>query len=375
MLKPVHTYSHTRSLPPSRPPQVFKELMLFGSHIDRIIVLKDGVSRLGLDNALPAEVASAAEGETCVRRFLDRLGDEPALREMRGRVYITPADSRDEDELKASKDGTELDTLADKRRALGEAASERPRDGVYLAELRRANKYRHTADGLWSKSLLARGVCDAVGRTRARAMPYWDRYDEGIFVGARFGGSPMHVDQIMWSNVGKNWLGHKLLVVWPYGEASGPLFDEHHYNLFIPPLQPNESRALEQAAQVALLGPGDVVLFSGGNAHMAVSVSAGLSVTAYESFLNLHPRNLAAFVESGTKAHYRQCRSRQPMLDDIKGDVSESLNDLCEDVEGNELRDAELEAAAPAAIHALRQDELIARKVQPLRPARRQRHA
>ena len=45
---------------------------------------------------------------------------------------------------------------------------------------------------------------------------------------------------------------------------------------------------------MALLGPGDVVLFSGGNAHMALSVSDALSVTAYESFVNLHPRNLGA---------------------------------------------------------------------------------
>ena len=81
-------------------------------------------------------------------------------------------------------------------------------------------------------------------------MPYWDRYDEGLFVGARFGGSPMHVDQVLWSNVGKNWHGHKLLVAWPYGEPSRKLFDEHSYSLFIPPLSERESRALEQAAQV-----------------------------------------------------------------------------------------------------------------------------
>ena len=30
---------------------------------------------------------------------------------------------------------------------------------------------------------------------------YWDRYDEGLFVGGTLVGSPMHVDQIIWSNV------------------------------------------------------------------------------------------------------------------------------------------------------------------------------
>ena len=55
----------------------------------------------------------------------------------------------------------------------------------------------------------------------------------------------MHVDQIMWSNVGKNWLGHKLLAVWPYGEASRATFDEHNYANFVPPLADaeGESRA------------------------------------------------------------------------------------------------------------------------------------
>ena len=64
------------------------------------------------------------------------------------------------------------------------------------------------------------------------------------------------------------------------------------------------------------------------------------------------------------------------MLDDIKRDVCEALSDLCEDVEGEVLQsDPELAAAAPAAIDALRKDELIAERVAPLRPSRRRRRA
>ena len=37
---------------------------------------------------------------------------------------------------------------------------------------------------------------------------------------------------------------------------------------------------------MALLLPGDCVLFSGGNAHMAMSVSDELSATAYAQILN-----------------------------------------------------------------------------------------
>ena len=55
--------------------------------------------------------------------------------------------------------------------------------------------------------------------------------------------------------------------------------------------------------------------------------------------------------------------------------VAESLNDLVEDLEDDVLRDAELEAAAPAAIAALRTDEHIRRQVAPLRPPRRRKLA
>ena len=66
---------------------------------------------------------------------------------------------------------------------------------------------------------------------------------------------------------------------------------------------PNSAhRALRtRRSQVALLGPGDVVVFSGGNAHMALSISSNLSLTAYESFVNLNPTNLRAFLDSGTQ--------------------------------------------------------------------------
>lgn len=354
---------------PAKAPHVIRDLLefedevLFGVHINRVVVLPGGVAKLGHGDALPAYVCDAAHGETSVTAFLERLGDDEHLRTLRGRVYCTPPGSRDERELKEN-DGTTLDTLDQKRAAL----RERENDGcdVYLAELRRAAKYRHGEDGRWAKTVLARDVYDWVGKKRARAMPYWDRYDEGVFVGARLGGSPMHVDQCIWSNVGKNFAGYKLVAVWPYGERSRADFDEHAYSLFVPPLSASESACLERATSVALLGPGDVVVFSGGNAHMALSVSTALSITAYESFINLCPRNLEAFLDSGTADHYRQCRTRQSMLEDIKGDVADAMCDLAEDVRDGVLRDDDLEAAAPAAVAALRRDTLLAKKVPPM---------
>ena len=50
------------------------------------------------------------------------------------------------------------------------------------------------------------------------ALFYHTRYDEGVFVGSRFCGSPLHVDQVSWSNIGKNFKGAKLLAIWEAGE-------------------------------------------------------------------------------------------------------------------------------------------------------------
>ena len=146
------------------------------------------------------------------------------------------------------------------------------------------------------------------------------------------------------------------------------------YTLFLPPLLPSQSAALRRARQVALVGPGDVFVFSGANAHMALSVSAALSITAYESFVNLHPTNLRVLLDSGTPRHYRQCRTRQPMLDDIKLDIAEALNDVTGDLEEGELADRDVEAAVPTALEVLRTDDVIARKVLPLRQKRPRYH-
>ena len=77
-----------------------------------------------------------------------------------------------------------------------------------------------------------------VGVERAELMPYWDRYDEGVFVGGAGSGSAMHVDQIGWSNIGKNWTGHKLVAIWPYGAASNRALDSHLDVLFVRPSAP-----------------------------------------------------------------------------------------------------------------------------------------
>lgn len=94
--------------------QEFEEAVLYGKHIDEILVLKDGVRRLGQADAVPEELLQAVQREKCTRSFLDSLSEE-LLQSLRGRIYCTASGSRDEYELKKQADGTALDTLLDKR--------------------------------------------------------------------------------------------------------------------------------------------------------------------------------------------------------------------------------------------------------------------
>ena len=68
-------------------------------------------------------------------------------------------------------------------------------------------------------------------------------------------------------------------------------------------------------------------------------MSSGLSLTAYESLLNLNVTNLRAFLDSGTPRQYEQCRARRSMLDDIKREVADAALDLIEDVDDGKLHD------------------------------------
>lgn len=69
---------------------------------------------------------------------------------------------------------------------------------------------------------------------------YWDRYDEGLFAGGRGSGKGVHIDRVLWSNVGKQWRGYKLLAAWPPGETSKRVASELSDVVFSPPLTGRE---------------------------------------------------------------------------------------------------------------------------------------
>ncbi|CAD7966534.1 unnamed protein product [Amoebophrya sp. A120] len=159
---------------------------------------------------------------------------------------------------------------------------------------------------------------------------YWDRYDEGVFLGGDRSGKALHIDQILWQNIGKNWTGYKLLAAWPVqttselltkvsdclflprvpvveqvertsscGEQEDPrVMDEgaeedagtkklkdkrtntteqtekqvkvNNIKMKLPDL---ELSLLQKAAAVCLIKPGDVFYFTGGVPHVTLSVT------------------------------------------------------------------------------------------------------
>ena len=305
----------------------FVHELYYGNHLDEIVVLKDGVQLLQQESALPHAISTAAKSARTVREFLHALGDE-VLESHNGRIYYADDTGRFLDQLREDPESkAQLSDLREKLAAINKekAAGDA---SMYLAELRRKTKFRHPSDNHWAKTALNTDVKDYVGVERADLMPYWDRYDEGVFVGAAGAGSAMHVDQIGWSNIGKNYTGHKLLALWPYGAASNTALDSHLDHLFAAPhgLASADVAMLRSACKVALVEPGDVFVFSGAQAHATVCVGEGLCLGAYESFVSLAPRHAQVFLSTNDPAvHFKECHAEEEDLRDIQLDLADQL--------------------------------------------------
>ncbi|CAE7206786.1 XRCC6 [Symbiodinium pilosum] len=150
-----------------------------------------------------------------------------------------------------------------------------------------------------TKSLCQRHARDWFGKL-SRWTLYWNCYDDGLFIGGRGSGKGLHVDQVLWSNVGKQWRGYKLMVTWPAGAESTRHVRELPDAHFRPPLGTAQLEALRSASRIALLRPGDLFICSGGVAHATISASRELTVTGYESLVSLHPRLVTHLLETGS---------------------------------------------------------------------------
>ncbi|CAJ1386501.1 unnamed protein product [Effrenium voratum] len=311
-------------------PQEFAEALLLEDHLEDIVILPDGLRRTGLSprEALPAwlcDAASVGSAGSSVLRCLKRLGphleshkaalefpdDKGVQREALPKPY--PFCLWD-DEGRVNADVATQMTMPESWRNLGQrvqAAEALLRKGeleeshLYACEMRRLREREANEFALdygceeGTKSLCLRHARDWLAQLSKWTM-YWNCYDDGVFVGGRGSGKGLHVDQVLWSNVGKQWQGYKLMVTWPAGSESTRLVREMGDAHFRAPLEEQQLAALRCAARIALLRPGDLFICSGGVAHATLSVSEELTITGYESLVTLHPRLVEHMLHTGS---------------------------------------------------------------------------
>lgn len=294
-------------------PADFLSFVCYASHADaEMCVLRDGVRRLELHNSVPTTVLEACRHQRCpVEAALECIERETG----------GPQDGLDGDVFYWLPGTAKRQEV--KRGSLRERL-ERCREQVakgcvpYIAEFSRERKTTHHLTGDRSRQLTFRDVRDCV----AGALPMWDRGH--CFIGSEGVGSCMHVDQAWWSNVGKNFLGYKLVATWGPGEAPWAL-ERCAGQMFRKPLTALQQEVLLGASKVALFGPGDVVSFSGGLPHVTVVVGDELSLTGYESLVNWHPRNAALLLRGAARSRSEpevMMASRiKGLLDDVMATV------------------------------------------------------
>lgn len=316
---------------PSRQPRYahtlseFKREVLVGDHLEDIVVLPGGLESLGLDEAstLPNWLTDTLDKSPTVLDFLCQLDrcnlkthkaaleyvdDEGRQREALPRPYPyclwdDPSSSDDSSVVQKIRTPSLPEAWRNlrHRRSAAEALVRRGEADpakFYLCELRRLRECENTSTNTTTKSISRRHARDVLGDVSKWTL-YWNCYDDGIFIGGFGSGKGLHVDQVLWSNIGKQWRGYKLLAVWPAGRVSAEVVDSLNDAHFHPPLGAAHLAALERAVKIAFLRPGDIFVCSGGVAHATLCVSEGLSVTGYESLVTLGARHVGQFLKTG----------------------------------------------------------------------------
>jgi len=315
----------------------FLDELLLGNHLNDVVVFPRGIEVLGLTDSIPTSLLSAATASHSVRGFLQRVPPK-VLATLKARVYYTERgadeawDFNTEAQLRETADGSPLTSLEEKARELERRPDIADRH-MYIAELRKLKKYRHPVTNEWVKTAISRDVKDSVPVAYRMLMPYWDVWDEGVFVGGACSGSPLHVDQVSWSNIGKNFLGYKVLVIWDYGPSSFKMLEDNLRMLFVNQDDAAQMDVLRSARKIAIVRPGDVILFSGANPHTAMCIGDGLSVTAYESFVNLNPVHAEVFIGTRSDDHFDECWADTTDVEDIFDDAIDTAEDALEYME------------------------------------------
>ncbi|CAE7248843.1 XRCC6 [Symbiodinium sp. CCMP2592] len=228
-------------------PEEFARALLLEDHLEDVVILQDGLKRAGLaeSEALPPWLSKAlddAEGSVlqCLRQLepaelaahkaaLEFPDDRGVQREALPRPYPfclwddTGATKLPESSAlpEAWRDLSQRLVAAEALKAKGELDESH----LYVCELRRLRERaaNEAAAGYGctepTKSLCQRHARDWFGEL-SRWTLYWNCYDDGIFIGGRGSGKGLHVDQVLWSNIGKQWRGYKLMVTWPAGHLT-----------------------------------------------------------------------------------------------------------------------------------------------------------
>eukprot|EP00392_Amoebophrya_sp_AT5.2_P012638 g12745.t1 len=353
-------------------PVNFIEELLTGDFIHGVYVLRDGCRKLGLElqSCFEPELADCLSNAKDVREFLLELQRKGLADTYKARVQylVTKELGQDAAEIGAeNKDANnkyllhyqkeisrEKDLPAQIDRVEELLSSKTVRAGdLYLTELRQRDERRHPLQPKERvKTALQRDMRDVCAEYGEYSL-YWDRYDEGVFLGGHLSGKALHIDQILWQNVGKNWTGHKLLAAWPVWETS-ELLSQVSDCLFLPgnrgsgttsapsstptslELPPLELSLLNRAAAVCLIRPGDVFYFTGGVPHVTLSVGTEqMNVCAYESIVTLNRSHVAHFLSQSTKwrgfettglmERYHEMGMPEKELEEVKQDMVDRL--------------------------------------------------
>ncbi|CAE8721527.1 unnamed protein product, partial [Polarella glacialis] len=331
-------------------PEAFCRELLLGEHLEDFVVLPNGIDLLDLswEDSVPEDVRTCLQDCHSAYDFAQKLLQQPEMLEKyRADIEYVDAKRQQRDVLKKEKND-----LGKRIREALRMAEEGAADPamLYVAEMRMQKERPHPMGGDKAKTICLRDMKDVLGPLVSWTL-YWDRYDEGFFAGGKRSGKGVHIDQVLWSNVGRNYSGYKLVAAWPKGEISKQVATEFYDVLFSPPLKEAELKALHKAAKVILLRPGDVYLFSGGIAHTVLCASEGMCIGAYESLVTLHPVHVEHFLHT-TDKEGPYCLDSYGMsskeLKDTKDDCLDQLEDAAEQFEQGGLAAACARGATPA---------------------------
>lgn len=322
-------------------PAEFLRVLLVDEYITDVVILPDGCEKLDIpyEESFPDAIQGAFDASSSVKEFLEKMLNVPNIARYKGRCqYLEKRDGLHHQTEVRRGDGC-LKTKIENVLKHCEKLSKTDIDRLYISELRLSKEEPHHFRKFEkTKSIMMKGIKDVLGQC-APYTTYWDRYDEGVFVGGPGSGKSFHVDQMLWSNVGKNYKGYKLLAAW--GKDKAKLCEKYLDVLFTPPLSSADEEMLRSAAKVVLIRPGDVYFFTGGVPHVTLSIGEGLNLATYESYVSLNRRAIQFFMMGsqeymGTAVPlYPEALMPECEFEDVKDEIVDNMQDLSHIILGN----------------------------------------